>query len=197
MLIREYVNDTNILRTETLPDEHKEEKAIRIVQIANLIQKNKDSVEFFQNQDVVNNPELKADVIKYLHALCYNGHIKNLKTLMTEYLSERDLLSVTLAIPLRKKSVIGNFDGLITLEGITSMINKRAENSKRADSSEWREMGNILDKAVAIKVEKIRLSSPSLDDKDDHTAPAARSIRIHSNSAKNVANTDNPGPARG
>ena len=195
-LIKEYVNDTNILREQlkTLPDEDIKEKRSRIGKIANIIQNNNDSLKCLPDNDVEKN---HTNLITYIHALCYNGHINNLETLISYHVSDIGFLTLAQVTPLNKESVkesVGdnNFEGLITLEGMQKMIDKRAQDTSSKDSSQWKEMAKFFDFVIKNKDGLVRVS---LVDEEDNNVPAA--TMRHSSSIKRVADTDNPGPARG
>jgi len=89
-LIREYCLVTDFERN-TPSDEELKQIRNRLHEISTLIHQNRESVDFFKNPNVLDNPKLKSDIIVYMHELCYNGDIDNFETLIKDYLSEKDL----------------------------------------------------------------------------------------------------------
>ena len=155
MLIREYCIVTDFLMGSKSSDEDKK----RLHEISTLIHENRKSVVFFKDSNVLDRPKLKEDIIIYMHALCFNGHINNLETLMKDYLSEKDLLSVVNAI--KQES---NFKGVVSISGLNKVIDKRIKAQKkdgsglREDTSRWNEVKKIFDNALKKREDKPRAS---------------------------------------
>jgi hypothetical protein len=155
MLIREYCIVTDFLMGSKSSDEDKK----RLHEISTLIHENRKSVVFFKDSNVLDRPKLKEDIIIYMHALCFNGHINNLETLMKDYLSEKDLLSVVNAI--KQES---NFKGVVSISGLNTVIDKRIKAQKkdgsglREDTSRWNEVKKIFDNALKKREDKPRAS---------------------------------------
>ena len=180
MLIKEYISEAYNLMQKTSPDIDKLSK------IEDLIDRNKAGLNFLGTQKIEDNEELKTDVPRFMYSTCYKGALKSLNTLI-ENLGKRNLLAVFLSIPLKKESD-KDFDGLLTLNGMLSIVKKRADNTKRKDSAEWKKVLDLFDKTI-VKREEINegLSGLSLAGQDDG-GPAARSTRVRGvGSAENVA----------
>jgi hypothetical protein len=154
MLIREYCYATDILRGSKYSDEKKQQEKQRLHKISKLIYENRDRVDFFKGSYVVNQPKLKNDIKIYMHALCFNGHIDNLETLMKNHLSKEDLLSVINEI--EPKS---NFSGAVTISGLTRIIDKRINLQRKdgsgphKDSSRWAEVSKIFNNVLKERLE--------------------------------------------
>jgi|GEM_PF-6487868 hypothetical protein len=154
MLIREYCHATDILRESKYSDEKEQQEKQRLHKISKLIYENRDSVNFFKDSYVVNQPKLKNDIIIYMHALCFNGHIDNLETLMKNHLSKEDLLSVINAI--EPKS---DFSGEVTISGLSNIIDKRIQLQRKdgsgpqKDTSRWAEVSKIFKNGLKQRYE--------------------------------------------
>jgi len=209
MLIKEYISEAYNLMQKTLPDssskeekdKYVEENSGKLIKIGDLIDRNKPSLNFLGTQNIEDNDELRMNVPGLMYLTCYKGDLKSLNTLI-ENLGERNLLAVFLSMQLKKE-----FDGTLTLNGMLSMVNKRAANTKRKDSAEWKKVLDLFERTV-VKCEENNkgLSGLSLAGQDDG-GPAARSTRVRDGeggSAVNVASgrkksgdgKDESGPAK-
>jgi len=150
-LIREYCLVTDFERN-TPSDEELKQIRNRLHEISTLIHQNRESVDFFKNPNVIDNPKLKSDIIVYMHELCYNGDIDNFETLIKDYLSEKDLSSVVNEID--QKS---NFNGIVTISGLNNIMDKRINlqskdgSGPQKDSSRWKDVKEIFNNALKSK----------------------------------------------
>jgi len=179
MLIREYYHATDILRESKYSDEKEQQEKQRLHKISKLIYENRDSVNFFKDSYVVNQPKLKNDIIIYMHALCFNGHIDNLETLMKNHLSKEDLLSVINAI--EPKS---NFSGQVTISGLSNIIDKRINLQRKdgsgphKDSSRWAEVKEMFDNGLKQGYEaEVAESDEARREKSENPEPG-RSLQV-------------------
>ncbi len=150
MLIREYANDINEIMKDPKNDDVKSKKLARTDKIATLIAHNKESLKWLQENDIQTTPELILDVIKFMHAMSYKGDIRSFK-ILEDKLGKENLISTLDSIPLEKKSLEQSFDGLITLNGIISIIKKRADATDRRDSADWKKLYTKLNDFSEIK----------------------------------------------
>jgi len=150
MLIREYTNDINEIMKNPQNDDVKSKKLERTDKIATLIAHNQESLKWLQENDIQTTPELISDIIKFMHAMSYKGDIGSFK-ILEDKLGEENLISSFDSIPLEKKSLEQSFDGLITLNGIISIIKKRADATDRSDSADWKKLYTKLNDFFEIK----------------------------------------------
>jgi hypothetical protein len=97
---------------------------------------------------------MSNDIIIYMHALCFNGHIDNLETLMKNHLSKEDLLSVINAI--EPKS---DFSGQVTISGLIKIFDKRIKlqqkdgSGPQKDTSRWTEVSKTFNNVLRERCE--------------------------------------------
>ena len=185
MLTKEYASEVIILMQKTLSDDSVGETRDRLNKIGGLIDSNKASLNFLSTENIEDKEELKRNVQRLIYSASYNGDIRSLNALI-ENISDRNLLAVFVSTPLKKESD-KDFDGLITLNGMISIIKKRADDTERKDSAEWKKVLDLFERNV-VKHEEIKgLSDLSLAGQDDG-GPAARSTKVRGGgSAENVA----------
>lgn len=168
MLIREYANDINKIMKDPKNDDVRSKKLERTAKIATLIAHNQESLIWLQENDIETTPELISDVIKFMHAMSYKGDIRSFK-ISEDKLGEKNLISTLDSIPLEKKSLEQSFDGQITLNGIISIIKKRADATDRSDSADWKKLYTKFNDFFEIKKQLIS----EIED-----GPAARSPQV-------------------
>jgi hypothetical protein len=150
MLIREYANDINEIMKDPKNTDVKFKKLERTDKIATLIAHNQESLKWLQENDIETTPELISDVIKFMHAMSYKGDIRSFK-ISEDKLGKQNLISTLDSIPLEKRSLEQSFDGLITLYGIISIIEKRADATDRSDSADWKKLYTKFNDFFEIK----------------------------------------------
>ena len=184
MLTKEYASEVIILMKKNLSKESVKEKRDRLDKIEGLIDSNKASLNFLSTENIEDKEELKRNVQRLIYSASYNGDIRSLNALI-ENISDRNLLAVFVSTPLKKESD-KDFDGLITLNGMISIIKQRADTGRK-DSAEWKKVLDLFDRTVVKREEIKGLSDLSLAGQDDG-GPAARSTRVRGvGSAENVA----------
>lgn len=185
MLTKEYASEVIILMQKTLSADSAGETRDRLNKIGGFIDSNKASLNFLSTENIEDKEELKRNVQRLIYSASYNGDIRSLNALI-ENISDRNLLAVFVSTPLKKESD-KDFDGLITLNGMISIIKQRADDTGRKDSTEWKKVLDLFERTV-VKNEEIKgLSDLSLAGQDDG-GPAARSTRVRGGgSAENVA----------
>jgi hypothetical protein len=169
MLIREYTNDINEIMKNPKNHDVKSRNLERTAKIATLIAHNQESLIWLQENDIETTPELISDVIKFMHAMSYKGDIRSFK-ISEDKLGEKNLTSTLHSIPLEKKSLEQSFDGQITLNGIISIIKKRADATDRTDSADWKKLYKKFNDFFERKKQLIS------EIKED--GPAARSTQV-------------------
>ena len=185
MLTKEYASEVIILMQKTLSAVSVGGTRDRLNKIGGLIDSNKASLNFLSTENIEDKEELTRNVQRLIYSACYNGDIRSLKALI-ENTSDRNLLAVFVLTPLQKESD-KDFRGLITLNGMISIIKERVDDTERKDSAEWKKVLDLFDRTVVKREEIKGLSDLSLVGQDDG-GPAARSTRVRGvGSAENVA----------
>lgn len=187
MLIREYTIDMNEIMENSSDTNVKSRNQERTGKIATLIAHNQESLIWLQENDIETTPELISDVIKFMHAMSYKGDISSFK-ISEDKLGKNNLTSTLDSIPLEKKSLEQSFDGQITLNGIISIIKKRADATDRSDSADWKKLHTKFNDFFERKKQLIS----EIED-----GPAARSLQVRRvTSAVEEARDGKSGPKR-
>jgi hypothetical protein len=181
-LIKQYCDDTFIIKNTGIKDPKDPLRLRSYREIGGLIDRSSDSLEWLGNKAILKNKELTSNLIDFIYATCYQGDIRNLKTL-SQKLGDENLSYILSSIPEQKSE--DHYE--ITIKGIMDMIAKRAS-GKSSDNSKWIQLSEKFTKLIASE----NLSAPPALSLENNHAPASFSAAENKPDLKISPPTNSP-----